>query len=674
MRNYTAPVFIFIFFFQFHLAAQNSKISKPVYKFGDIKVEDFSPNVYDIDSGASAIVLADIGSSRFEGNNQGDFSIIYNRFKRIRIINKNGFEHTKFDVVLYKHEQDVEKMDNLEAVTYNIENGTIIPSKLEKNSVYKSELVKDVTILKFSMPNVKEGSIIEVRYTITTPFYNLLREWKFQSEIPTLWSQYEVTVPSLFNYVLDQQGFKEYDMKESKTKNENYRIHIPGDPFSNNSRIINMNSDVYYNFWAIKNLPALKAEAYTSSLNNYIQKIDFQMKSIKWPDGTIDDRMGSWQTFSEKLLKEEYFGRDLQGVNLSPSELNNRLKTIASEEEKAVTIYKYVRDNFTCTDQSAIYVENNLRKVSQNKKGNVAEINLLLTNIYKSHGFTADPVMLSTKDHGKVSEVFPLRAKFNYVISRVKVNDNYYLLDASDNTLGFGILPLHLYNGSGRLIGDPPIVVPMYADSLKEKELTSIFIYNDEDNKGMNGKFTSRKGTFGSLAIRKKVKQESKTTFFDDLKKGFLFDVKITNEKLDSLADTEKPITLSYDINFKKEGDLMYFNPMLSEAMKSNPFKSEERQYPVEMPYRIIDTYLLDMEIPKGYKIDEVPKSTLVKLNGDEGFFEYMTGKTDEKVQLRVRLVLNKATFLPDDYKTLRDFYGYIVKKESEMIVFKKIN
>ena len=53
--------------------------------------------------------------------------------------------------------------------------------------------------------------------------------------------------------------------------------------------------------------------------------------------------------------------------------------------------------------------------------------------------------------------------------------------------------------------------------------------------------------------------------------------------------------------------------------------------------------------------------------------FEYLIAKNENSIQLRSTVKLNKATFLPDDYQTLRDFFGYIVKKHSEQIVLKKI-
>ena len=111
---------------------------------------------------------------------------------------------------------------------------------------------------------------------------------------------------------------------------------------------------------------------------------------------------------------------------------------------------------------------------------------------------------------------------------------------------------------------------------------------------------------------------------------------------------------------------------MMSEAYKENPFKAAERVYPVEMPYGFDETYVLNMDIPAGYVIDEVPKSTKVTFNGDEGFFEYLIAKDDNGLQFRSRIQLKKANFKPEDYATLRDFFAFIVKKQSEQIVFKK--
>jgi hypothetical protein len=152
-------------------------------------------------------------------------------------------------------------------------------------------------------------------------------------------------------------------------------------------------------------------------------------------------------------------------------------------------------------------------------------------------------------------------------------------------------------------------------------------------------------------------------------------DMILSNIVIDSLRLINEPVTLKYDISLKTfgDGDIIYFNPMMGEATKKNPFISAERYYPVEMPYTIDETYSFNMEIPKGYAIDELPKSARVMLNEDEGMFEYLISATETTIQMRRKLQIKKATYSNEDYQTLRNFFGFMVSKEAEQIVFKKI-
>jgi len=39
---------------------------------------------------------------------------------------------------------------------------------------------------------------------------------------------------------------------------------------------------------------------------------------------------------------------------------------------------------------------------------------------------------------------------------------------------------------------------------------------------------------------------------------------------------------------------------------------------------------------------------------------------------LRMKLIMKRTYFLPDEYDLLREFFNMVVKKQSEQIVFKK--
>lgn len=654
------------------LITSNSYAQSSNLKFGDIKPQDFSPKVYSIDSNANAVVLSDVGSSKYEGDTKGSFSIIFKRHTRIRILNRNAFDVATISIPLYASGSMEERVESLEASTYNLENGSVEVSKLDKASIFKDRLNKNFTVRKFTMPNLKEGCIIEIKYSLVSPYETDLHSWQFQGEYPILWSQYNVTIPSVYDFVVLKQGYHPFKINKGEAGRETYNILVPGSA-SESNQVVNFTTNTAISTWAMENVPALKKEIFTSTLENHVSKIDFQLSKVRYPDAPVKDIMNNWISVAEDLMKDPDFG---EGLTKGNNWLNDEVKKITegaqNNLEAAKKIYAYVRDNFTCTSHNRKYLSNPLKKIFQTKSGNVADINLLLTAMMLQKDIEAHPVMLSTRDHGKALEVYPIMDRLNYVVCQVKVDDKNYLLDASFNKLGFGKLSSDCYNGYARIIDKMPVLINLDADSLKEEKTTNVFIINDE-TKGLVGSFQSSLGYEESYNLREKLVKGSKEDLFKDIKKSYGFDVEISNANIDSLKIYEEPVTVKYDFKFDADEDIVYLNPLFTEGYKVNPFKAAERFYPVEMPYSMNETYIFNMEVPKGYKVEEIPKSTRVKFNEDEGMFEYLISASGNYIQLRAKLKLNKATFYPDDYQSLRDFYAFVVKKESEQIVLKKI-
>ena len=195
------------------------------------------------------------------------------------------------------------------------------------------------------------------------------------------------------------------------------------------------------------------------------------------------------------------------------------------------------------------------------------------------------------------------------------------------------------------------------------------------ENGGTEGSFNYAAGAYGSLELRDKIAKLTLDEYKKQIKQLYPEDVEITNIKIDSLKLLNEPVSVRYDLKLTgfDNADIVYFNPLLGEALKTNPFNAADRFYPVEMPYCAEKTYILSMDVPKGYKVDELPKSVRVDLNNNEGRFEYLIENSDGSIQFKCRLQIKKTKFTNEDYQTLRDFYSFIVKKEAEQIVFKKI-
>ena len=384
--------------------------------------------------------------------------------------------------------------------------------------------------------------------------------------------------------------------------------------------------------------------------------------------------MGNWLETCSELLKDDDFGstlaRDNGWLNDVVKEATN---SVNSESQKARNIFEYVRDHITCTGNNGAYLNKPLKNVLKERNGSEAEVNLLLTAMLIKAGYSADPVMLSTRSHGYTYEMYPLLERFNYVVSRLSMGDKYYFLDASKPRMGFGKLDYEAYNGHARVIDDNATPIELISDSLVETKLTSVFVINDDKGE-IVGSVQQTPGYYESLDIRNTISEKGKEQLFSDIKKGFNAEIEITKSEIESLDKYEDPLRIKYEFKvISEKEDIIYVNPILVDSWKENPFKSAHRFYPIEMPFAIDEMYVLRIEIPQGYIVDELPKQMVLKLNDqDDGMFEYRLSESGGSISLRSRLVLKRAYYQPEEYEMLREFFNIVVKKHNEQIVFKK--
>lgn len=449
---------------------------KPPVKFGDVTAKDFESKVYSIDSNASAIVIADVGSCSVEGNRKGWFSVISKHYKRVHILNKNGYDLANVSIRLFSNGDDEELLEKLKAVTYNYEGGKVVETKLDnKSGLFEDKIDKKNSVKKFTFPNIKEGSIIEFEYTTTSDFINTPDPWEFQGSYPRLWSEFTFNVPVFFNYTFLAQGYLPYTIKTAKEEGTNFNITEPGGTGA--SSHYNFTARVVANRWAIKNVPALKEESYTTTVDNHIQKIAFELVERSAPLAYYR-YIEAWPKVAESLLNYEYFGYNLIRENNFLRDISKSILTGAeSKEVMSRKIFEWVRNNFTCTNYHRVMMDHGLKSVLKTKSGSVSEINLLLTALLLDNKIEADPVILSTRSNGFAYAIFPLMSQYDYVICRAKIDDKYIMLDASEPQMGYGYLPLRCYNGYARVISKMAPAIELWAMVKKQKKSKWEFIH-----------------------------------------------------------------------------------------------------------------------------------------------------------------------------------------------------
>lgn len=646
--------------------ANSTKIFETLDK---VTAADFDlPKSKAIDSNSNAVIISKKGSIEFAGDKQNDaVDFIYRIDTRIKILNKKAYDLATVKIRISGEGSSNSKLDDFNASTYNLDNGKVSETRLSNADIFDEKISSSLDQKSFTMPNVKEGSIIYYSYSFTSSAIYNLPGWQFQSaEYPCLYSEFKIGIPDLARYLMIRYGV---DSFYSVSADNSYTKLRMAD--------INVGTDVHDHKWVMKDIPAFQGEDYISEPGNFLDKIEFTLAQF-YNGENIRNIAKDWTTTESQLLTNKYFGGAINVDNAG--NLYNTMKKVCSMDGDIMVaarqIYFYVRNNFTCIPDDDIYIQHDLYDVNKKHKGSVAELNMLLIALLRQRGIHADPVILATRSYGINPETYPVLEKLNYVICMISYAKDTIFLDASDPNIGFGKIPLECYNGHARIIsGQQSGAIYLYPSAIKEPDVTSVLLVNDDKGDGESGSLESTLGYYESYDLRNSYKEKGgEKKYLQNLQTQYGPDVTITNLHLDSLKDIEEPVKINYDVDFINgfDGDIIYFNPVVKGAYKENPFKATERKFPVEFPYPIDKTYDLTMDIPNGYKVDELPKSVQATFNGSDGIFIYQIIKDEYTVQLHMQLKINRTLFAPGEYNSLRDFFTMVVKKQSEQVVFKK--
>lgn len=647
MKRLFASFFLAVLFFLF--SSLNIQAQKA--KFGKVDDAELAMKAFPKDTSAAAVILSDFGSSRFIFSS--DVQLVFVRQVRIKILKKSGYNWANIEVPYYKRGTDREKVTNIKGTTYNLENGKVTKDKLETSSVFDEQQSENWSRKKFTMPNVKEGSVIEYTYSVTSDFVYNLRDWEFQTSVPTVWSEYQAYIPQYYDYKFLQHGYQ--------------KIYTPTDLGLSH----NVQNEGYR--WIAKDVPALKEERYITTLQDYVTKIEFELAQVKYPGQSARTMTGNWEKTNSDLMDSQYFGRQLNRKGFFKEQIAAITATHKEPHKQMDAIYNLVKSTMSWNGKYGFYINEPIRKAFENRRGNVAEINLMLIAMLQDAGLDASPVLVSTRGHGKPYKGTPLLNKFNYVVAHVKVGSEEILLDATDPLLPMGMLPERSLNGEGYLVksADAKWV------SLKPTNMFSRSIYMEitiDQDGAFGGKGTELIGGYNALRVRREIQEEGKDKYIEKLSRES-GDFRVANHRIENIDQLNKALNIAYDITGKGDGEsksILYLNPVLGFGEKESPFKLSKRFYPVDFGALHDETIVCNYILPDGWILDEAPKPVKLNLPENGGSFTYIVQQDGNRLQVMSKVSLLKPIYNPGEYSNLKEIYSQIVAKHAEQIVLKK--
>ena len=649
------------------------------FKYGKVSKTELQEKVHPLDSSANAAILYKKEHITFQFVQSKGFMQNREVHQRIKVYNKEGYDWATKKIYLSKGSSgsSSERIINIKGSTYNLKGEKIVVDKLKKDGIFKEDYNDFNEINTITMPNIQDSCILEYTYTIVSPFFQI-DDIYFQSTIPINKLDVKVASPQYaqYNRLANLRASFFPKFKESK---ENKSVMLSSRDNSVKAGRGNgyqqTNSEYFENVIEATeaNIPSLKEEGFVSSMENYISKMSFELSAILNEFGAPEKSFSSsWEKVSKSIYDRSSFGDQIKKTKFFNDDLGEIINGVSDPFEKASILAEYVKKKVKWNGYYGFSTYKGTKDAYKEGEGNVADINLLLIAMLKSQGVEANPVLVSTRNNG--IPLYPTRKGFNYVICMVENQDQYVLIDATEKFTSLNVLPERVLNWQGRLIKDDGISswVSLLPTN-QSLQSTSLNIKIEEDG-NVSGKV--RQMITSNLALRYNKKYQ-KLSEDDQVKLIEKNKGAIEILELEMAVKDKDALSISYEYNLSDAiddiGGKLYFSPLLFMAEKENPFKLDERKYPIDFTIPFKEKYIVNIMLPKGYNVEAIPQSEVIEFKDGAIKYKFIAKQNGNFVQLSTEFDLKTPIIDAVDYSVFKVFFGKVVEKQAEQIVLKKI-
>ena len=636
------------------------------FPYGSFTHEEMDLKKYKLDTAAHAVVLNEYGVTRIDVLSDDNIKIVYEYHVKIKIFDTKSFDKGTVEIPFYsENDNSREVVEDIKGITtYKDENGMVKNAVLEPSMIIPVKENRYWSSMKFAMPNVRAGCIIEYRYRVLTPFWDKFPGWKFQNDIPKVSSDYEVHIPAFWSYNASLRGVLPLTKNTSQVEKACFTSH-------------GASCDCSHITYGMKDIPAFKEEDFMTASKNFISAIYFTLSEYINPyNGGKVKVAKEWRDVDYNLKHADYFGSQIRKKDALKQYITPVIAGNVTPLEKARSVYAYIQKNIKWNQQNSRGSDDGIRKAIDNHTGNSADVNLALVNALNSAGVSAEAILLSTRNNGLINRMYPIERDFNYVIARAIVDRDTFLLDATEPTLAFGMLPLRCLNDQGRVMS---MEKPSYWVDLQarhRKTSTTALDLTLQSNGKLKGTIITYSSGYEGYEKRNVIKKFNTTDEYVENLDERMTKIRIINSTITNLDSLDAPLTEKYEVEINAYDDLNHnriaFNPFIFGRISNNPFKLAERNYPVDWGMPSDERFILTLHLPAGYIIENPPVGVALALPNKGG--KFITSFTNEGDSFTFSNVIqfNKSIYAPEEYPYLKEIYNKIIAAQKAEIVFKK--
>ena len=641
--------------------AQNLKFGKPTD-------EEMSMTVYEADKDAPAVVLCQL-------TNVGYTMDFYNYFvdyevkTRIKVLKDEGKEYANVSITYIDNMSEQFAQENIEdfkAVAYNLEDGKVKKTRIGLDKIHKERIDENYMRAKVAIPQVKAGTVIEYEYKLHSNVFYHIYDWDAQTDIPVVYANYRLEIPTVFIFNVETAGIQQ--LESSVTQGAlSYQVSSGG-MAKQYKRYTNV-----YNCIG-RNLRALKKDNYIWNVRDYATKVTAELQSMHLASDDHRDMRKTWEQVDNTLFNHPDFGSRLYKHSKYRDELlASGIDKMGDLKEKVSATFQFLRQRLAWNGEYDLLIKSPSEIVKKGSGSN-ADLNMMLINMLGDVGVKACPVLMSTRRHGRLPKSYPTLNKLNTFIVGIPNGSSWIYLDASSVDGYLNVLPANLYVEQARIIekgtagqwvnlqktGEAKTVLNMKA------MLTADGLMKGEQNIVYSG---------NAAANERRAFREATDSVAFTAGKASQYGVTVTQCKIEGHHDFSPNVTEV--MNFTKQGDVtddhIYINPFTELPVVSNPFTEKGRLLPVEFPCRNTFNAYVQLTLPDGWQLEEMPKSMTVSTPDKSASGRINYGITGENtVTINYQFRLGNVCYNHEQYDMLNQLFDIFASRGKDMLVIKK--
>ena len=480
MKLNLLQLFVLLFWQACMMMAQD----KVNMKFGKPTKEEMQMTTYEAEPDAEAVVLCRLTDVEYSIQQTG-YLVDYREKVRIKVLKPSGVRYAKVVVPFLKNtpidnrnssskkvlkvdatdnnsvsssfeEQagamttadldrySEESVEDVKATAYNLQGSKVVKSVLKKGAFVETKIDDQHYQVEFTVPDVKEGTVIEYEYTLHSELFWLLHDWFAQCEIPVVYAKLDMNIPRYLLFNLEEHGVQRLITScESGTM----RFKLESDPLAAQT-VVPSNHYVSVG----RNLKGMKQGNGVWSMQDNCAGITALLKHYSMRGAAVVDYTRTWEQIDEMVLKSDDLGKQLQEHSPLAAELKEaKIEEIADMRQRAEAVAKMVLSKVEWNGRYEMSPANT-EETLKNGGGTNVDINMLLLQSLQDVGLNAAPVMLRMRNQGVLTMDYPSVQKYTTFIVGVVLPQGNLYLDASSADGHFNALPELLQVEKARLV------------------------------------------------------------------------------------------------------------------------------------------------------------------------------------------------------------------------------